>query len=221
MRFRRSQGDGTDTFQPRLWLILVGLIAMFLYLLAFISMNDDQINIDFVFFTATVSLIWAMVLMVGFGGLRGVQDGPRVRAARQVEPEEITALGAAPARTGPAQVLVERGQQFVPPGAEERADELDVPLKVAAAEELVHGRLRKQRRSDVRRGRRRLHRSREPLRQDEVADADARCDGLRERARESDVLPAVQLEQSRRRFALETDRPVRIVLEDEQVVLGR
>ena len=55
MRFRRSQGDGTDTFQPRLWLILVGLIAMFLYLLAFISMNDDQINIDFVFFTATVS----------------------------------------------------------------------------------------------------------------------------------------------------------------------
>ena len=72
MRFRRSQGDGTDTFQPRLWLILVGLIAMFLYLLAFISMNDDQIDIDFVFFTATVSLIWAMVLMVGFGVLGGV-----------------------------------------------------------------------------------------------------------------------------------------------------
>src|SRR5215207_2645447 len=81
MRFRRSQGDGTDTFQPRLWLILVGLIAMFLYLLAFISMNDDQIDIDFVFFTATVSLIWAMVLMVGFGVLGGVRlsrpDGGR------------------------------------------------------------------------------------------------------------------------------------------------
>ena len=53
-------------------MILVGLIAMFLYLLAFISMNDDQIDIDFVFFTATVSLIWAMVLMVAVGVLGGV-----------------------------------------------------------------------------------------------------------------------------------------------------
>ena len=72
MRFRRSPGDGTDQWQPRLWLILVGLIAMFLYLLAFISMNDKQIEIEFVFFTATISLIWAMVLMVGFGVLGGV-----------------------------------------------------------------------------------------------------------------------------------------------------
>jgi uncharacterized integral membrane protein len=72
MRFRRSQGASPDTFQPRLWLILIGLLAMFLYLLAFISMNDDEIKIDFVFFTATLSLIWAMVLMVGFGVLGGV-----------------------------------------------------------------------------------------------------------------------------------------------------
>ena len=72
MRFRRPSGDGVDQFQPRLWLILIGLIAMFLYLLAFISMNDKQIEIEFVFFTATVSLIWAMVLMVGFGVLGGV-----------------------------------------------------------------------------------------------------------------------------------------------------
>ena len=49
MRFRRSPRDGLDQFQPRLWLILIGLLAMFLYLLAFISMNDDQIKIDFVF----------------------------------------------------------------------------------------------------------------------------------------------------------------------------
>ena len=40
MPFRRSRGDALDEFQPRLWLILVGLIAMFLYLLAFILMND-------------------------------------------------------------------------------------------------------------------------------------------------------------------------------------
>lgn len=72
MPFRRTRGDSLDPFQPRLWLILVGLLAMSLYLLAFIVMNDDQIKIDFVFFTATVSLIWAMVLMVAFGVLGGV-----------------------------------------------------------------------------------------------------------------------------------------------------
>ena len=29
MRFRRSSGDGLDEFQPRLWLVLIGLVAMF------------------------------------------------------------------------------------------------------------------------------------------------------------------------------------------------
>ena len=72
MRFGRGDGDQLERFQPRLWLILVGLLAILLYLLAFISMNDKKIEIEFVFFTATVSLIWAMVLMVTFGVLGGV-----------------------------------------------------------------------------------------------------------------------------------------------------
>jgi uncharacterized integral membrane protein len=88
MRFRRSPGDGLDQFQPRLWLILIGLLAMFLYLLAFISMNDDQIKIDFVFFTATVSLIWAMVLMVGFGVLGGVLLSQVYRRRREQKPRQ-------------------------------------------------------------------------------------------------------------------------------------
>jgi uncharacterized integral membrane protein len=91
MRFRRSPGDGLDQWQPRLWLILVGLSAMFLYLLAFISMNDKQIEIEFVFFTATISLIWAMVLMVGFGVLGGVllsQLYGRRRAKKPSQPPD-------------------------------------------------------------------------------------------------------------------------------------
>jgi uncharacterized integral membrane protein len=72
MRLFRGSGRGLDEFQPRLWLIIVGLSAMVLYLLAFIVMNDKQIEIEFVFFTATLSLIWAMVLMVGLGVLGGV-----------------------------------------------------------------------------------------------------------------------------------------------------
>jgi uncharacterized integral membrane protein len=84
--FRRTRGDSLEPFQPRLWLILVGLLAMFLYLLAFIVMNDDQINIDFVFFTATVSLIWAMVLMVAFGVLGGVLLSQLYRRRRGEKP---------------------------------------------------------------------------------------------------------------------------------------
>jgi uncharacterized integral membrane protein len=88
MRFRRPSGDGIDQFQPRLWLILVGLIAMFLYLLAFILLNDEQIEIDFVFFDATVSLIWAMVLMVMFGVLGGVLLSQLYRRRRGGQPRQ-------------------------------------------------------------------------------------------------------------------------------------
>ena len=90
MRFRRSP-DGLDQFQPRLWLILIGLLAMFLYLLAFISMNDDQIKIDFVFFTAKVSLIWAMVLMVAFGVLAACCRRSTAGAANRSPARRLTA----------------------------------------------------------------------------------------------------------------------------------
>jgi hypothetical protein len=51
-------------------------------------MNDDQIDIDFVFFTATVSLIWAMVLMVGFGVLGGVLLSQLYRRRRGDKPRQ-------------------------------------------------------------------------------------------------------------------------------------
>ena len=85
---RRSPGGNIEEYQPRLWLILVGLLAMLLYLLAFISMNDKQIEIEFVFFTATVSLIWAMVLMVAFGVLGGVLLSQLYRRRRGEKPRE-------------------------------------------------------------------------------------------------------------------------------------
>jgi uncharacterized integral membrane protein len=71
MRFFRGS-RGLDEFQPRLWLIIVGLSAMTLYLLAFIVMNDKQIELEFVFFTARVSQIWGIVLIFGLGVLGGV-----------------------------------------------------------------------------------------------------------------------------------------------------
>ena len=86
MRFGRGEDGELERWQPRLWLILVGLLAMLLYLLAFISMNDRQIEIEFVFFTATVSLIWAMVLMVAFGVLGGVLLSQLYRRRRGDQP---------------------------------------------------------------------------------------------------------------------------------------
>ena len=67
--FRRL---GADDYQGRLWAILIGLFLLALYVIAFISQNDRRIEIDFVLFTATVSLIWLIVLILAVGVLGGV-----------------------------------------------------------------------------------------------------------------------------------------------------
>jgi uncharacterized integral membrane protein len=67
--FRRL---GADEYQGRLWAMLIGLFLLALYVIAFISKNDRRIEIDFVLFTATVSLIWLIVLILAVGVLGGV-----------------------------------------------------------------------------------------------------------------------------------------------------
>ena len=67
--FRRL---GADEWQARLWAILVGLFLIALYVIAFIVKNDDQIQIDFVLFKSTVSLIWEIVFILVLGVLGGV-----------------------------------------------------------------------------------------------------------------------------------------------------
>jgi uncharacterized integral membrane protein len=67
--FRRL---GADEYQGRLWAMLIGLFLLALYVIAFISKNDRRIEIDFVLFTATVSLIWLIVLILAVGMLGGV-----------------------------------------------------------------------------------------------------------------------------------------------------
>ena len=62
----------TEQWQPRLWAVLVGLTLLALYVIAFIVKNDDEIEIDFVLFTATVSLIWEIVFILALGLLGGV-----------------------------------------------------------------------------------------------------------------------------------------------------
>ncbi len=84
----RRQGGGLDEFQPRLWLILAGLLAMLVYLIAFVVKNDGSIEIDFIFFAATVSLIWEIVLILGLGVLGGVLLSQLYRRRGRQKPGE-------------------------------------------------------------------------------------------------------------------------------------
>lgn len=86
MRFRRQ--GGLDEFQPRLWLILVGLLAILSYVIAFVVQNDGSIKIDFIFFSATVSLIWEIVLILGIGVLGGVLLSQLYRRRGRQKPGE-------------------------------------------------------------------------------------------------------------------------------------
>ena len=83
----------------------------------------------------------------------------------------------------------------------------------------MHGRLAEQHGRDVRRRRGRLDLARERLGEHEPADAQAGRDRLREGGA-VDRRAVGQLEQRRQRLSLVAHEPVRVVLEDEQVVLA-
>lgn len=68
--FRRRVDS--EQWQPRLWAILLGLLIIGAYVIAFVVKNDNEIEIDFVLFTATVSLIWEIVFILALGVLGGV-----------------------------------------------------------------------------------------------------------------------------------------------------
>ena len=60
------------TWQPRLWISLALLILIVGYLIAFVVGNDEEARVDFVFATATTSLIWVILLALLAGLFGGV-----------------------------------------------------------------------------------------------------------------------------------------------------
>ncbi len=62
----------SQEWQPRLWAVLIGLLLLALYVIAFIVKNDDRIKIDFVLFSTSISLIWEIVFIFALGFLGGV-----------------------------------------------------------------------------------------------------------------------------------------------------
>ena len=75
MRFRRPNVDTQElheTFQPRLWAVLLALALIVAYVIAFVLENRKSVHLHFVFATASVSLIWLILLSLVIGVLAGM-----------------------------------------------------------------------------------------------------------------------------------------------------
>ena len=74
MKLRRGGIDPEtrETFQPKLWLVLIGLALIVVYVVAFIAENNKHVTVHFVLFSANTSVIWLILLSVGIGLLVGL-----------------------------------------------------------------------------------------------------------------------------------------------------
>ncbi len=94
MRLSRRRGIDTgelrDRWQPRLWVRLIALVLLAAYAIAFILGNRDQVSVDFVFATASVSLVWLILLALAVGLLGGIllAQLDRRRRRRRHGPDE-------------------------------------------------------------------------------------------------------------------------------------
>jgi uncharacterized integral membrane protein len=69
---RRLDRRELEHWQPRLWAVLIGLLLLLAYAIAFVIENHKEVAVHFVLATAHVSLIWLILLSVGIGFLGGV-----------------------------------------------------------------------------------------------------------------------------------------------------
>ena len=86
-----------DNWQPILYGTLVLLGLSLAYLIAFVIKNSEETAVDFVFVTATASLVWVILISLALGVLTGVllsqlyRRGKRQgrREARNALPDRI------------------------------------------------------------------------------------------------------------------------------------
>jgi uncharacterized integral membrane protein len=79
--FRRPKGP-IEEWQPRLYAVLIALVLIVLWLIAFIVKNDDKVQLDFVLLDAHLSLIWLIILLLAFGFAGGVLASQLYRRRR-------------------------------------------------------------------------------------------------------------------------------------------
>lgn len=82
MRLFRGKGldpDARETFQPRLWLIVGGLVLIGAYVVAFIAENNKKVTVHFVLWSAHTSVIWVILLTLVIGLVGGLLLSQLVR----------------------------------------------------------------------------------------------------------------------------------------------
>jgi uncharacterized integral membrane protein len=76
MRFLHRQRDAAgrldEEWQPRLYGRLIALTLLIAYAIAFVLENSKHVNVHFVFATASVSLVWLILLSNAIGLLGGI-----------------------------------------------------------------------------------------------------------------------------------------------------
>jgi uncharacterized integral membrane protein len=68
-----------ETFQPRLWLTVIGLVLIGAYVVAFIAENNKRVTVHFVLFSAHTSVIWVILLTLAIGVAGGLLLSQLVR----------------------------------------------------------------------------------------------------------------------------------------------
>jgi NhaP-type Na+/H+ or K+/H+ antiporter len=61
-----------ENWQPKLWIRLVVLAAVVAYAIAFVIENGKRVHVHFVLGTATVRLIWVVLLSLALGLVSGI-----------------------------------------------------------------------------------------------------------------------------------------------------
>ena len=84
MRRRGLDPETRETFQPRLWFIVVALALIVAYLAVFIAENNKSVTIHFVY-SAHTSVIWVILLSLAIGVIGGVLLSQLYRRRRRSE----------------------------------------------------------------------------------------------------------------------------------------
>jgi uncharacterized integral membrane protein len=88
VRFLRRRGidpETRETFQPRLWFVVGGLVVIIAYLVAFIAENNKSVKVHFVFYTGHTSVIWLILLSLAIGLVGGLLLSQLERRRRRGE----------------------------------------------------------------------------------------------------------------------------------------
>ena len=77
MRFRLRRpsidtGELQENWQPKLYARLVALVLLAAYAIAFVLENRKSVKLHFVLVTASVSLVWLILLSLAVGFLVGI-----------------------------------------------------------------------------------------------------------------------------------------------------